>query len=160
MDLALKAIFCFRNKSQQQQGSRFKQTLVLFKFRKLIFNKRTMSKSIFVLSVRNIRKNRLPLLKLTFFPPIFKLLCEILNFQIWYFWVSEKLFGDYPPFPPICVCVTCVLPLVQIAFLGAGPVAQQLSLHVLHWWPRVCWFESHVLTYVQLVKLSCGRCPT
>ena len=44
--------------------------------------------------------------------------------------------------------------------VGAGLVAQRLSLHVLLWWSRVRWFGSRVWTYTSLVKPCCGRCPT
>ena len=42
----------------------------------------------------------------------------------------------------------------------AGPVAQQLSLHILLRWPRVCWFRSRVQRYTLLVRPCCGRRPT
>ena len=43
---------------------------------------------------------------------------------------------------------------------GASPVAEQLSSHVLLWWPGVHQFGSQVQTYPSLVKPCCGRCPT
>ena len=49
---------------------------------------------------------------------------------------------------------------LQILTLGAGPVVQWLSSHVLLQWLRVCWFGSQVWTYAPLVKPCCGRGPT
>ena len=42
----------------------------------------------------------------------------------------------------------------------AGPVVQQLSLHILLQWPRVHWFGSWVQTDAPLGKPYCGRRPT
>ena len=39
---------------------------------------------------------------------------------------------------------------------GASPVAQQLSLHALLWWPGVCQFGSRAQTYAPLIKPRCG----
>ena len=44
--------------------------------------------------------------------------------------------------------------------LGAGPVAQWLSLHVLLRWPGVHRFTFWVRTCILLVKPCCGRHPT
>ena len=40
------------------------------------------------------------------------------------------------------------------------PVVQWLSLHVLLWWPGVCWFESPGQTCALLGMPCCGRRPT
>ena len=44
--------------------------------------------------------------------------------------------------------------------LRAGPVVQQLSLHVPLWRPEVHWFRSRVQTYTPLGKPCFGRRPT
>ena len=43
---------------------------------------------------------------------------------------------------------------------GAGSVAEQLSLHIPLWWPRVHRFGSRVQTYALLIKPCCGGRPT
>ena len=48
----------------------------------------------------------------------------------------------------------------KIKRVGAGPVAQWLSSHVLPWRPWVCWVGSQAWTYPPLVKPCCGRRPT
>lgn len=50
--------------------------------------------------------------------------------------------------------------LSKIMIIGAGLVAQQLSLHLPLHQPGLRQFGSLVGTYALLIKPCCGRCPT